>query len=106
MIITTLITGSLFIAIGFFVTEKNASQLLAGYNTLSKEKQGEFKLKNFIPFFRKFHILLGLSFIVLVFIIQFIFSTKASSVFIVAYPLLAYGFLLWKIRSCFLKECQ
>ena len=49
-----------FIIIAYTINEKNAKYLLSGYNTMSKEEQEKFDLKNYLIFFRKFFINLGI----------------------------------------------
>ncbi len=98
MIAAILITGFIFISVGFILNKNNASQLLSGYNTMSKEKQAKFDLEGFIPYFKNFHFYLGISFIILAFLIMFLLSKKASAIFILIYPLLAYGYFLLKSR--------
>ncbi len=82
--------GLLFIGIGFIITESNAKYLLAGYNTMSKEEQSQIAIKPLLSYFRKFHLFLGISFIVLGLILTYVFSEVVSGAFIVIYPCLAY----------------
>ena len=62
MIYVILGLSLLFIGLGFLVTKENAKYLLAGYNTMSAEERKKVNLEKYIPFFRKFHIYLGISF--------------------------------------------
>lgn len=82
--------GLLFIGIGFIITENNAKYLLAGYNTLSKEKQAQIDIKPLLAYFRKFHLFLGISCIVLGLILTYVFNEVVGGAFIVIYPCLAY----------------
>src|SRR5690554_5130250 len=82
--------GLLFIGIGFIITESNAKYLLAGYDTLSKEKQAQFDIKPLLAYFRKFHLFLGISCIVLGLILTYVFNEVVGGAFIVIYPCLAY----------------
>ncbi|AJH14024.1 DUF3784 domain-containing protein [Myroides profundi] len=43
-----LITSALFIILSFILTPKTAKYLLAGYNTMSKEKQELYDIKNIV----------------------------------------------------------
>lgn len=79
----------LFVAIGFIVTENNAKYLLSGYNTMSEEERKKVDLKAYIPYFRKFHILLGITFLVLGYTINLI-NNNAAGIFVAVYPILAY----------------
>ncbi|WP_245987188.1 DUF3784 domain-containing protein [Maribacter vaceletii] len=78
-----------FITIGFIVTENNAEYLLSGYNTMSKEERKKVDLKSFIPFFRKFHIVLGVSFLILGYGLNVI-NKNVAGIFLGVYPILAY----------------
>lgn len=80
----------LFIGIGFTVTENNAAYLLAGYNTMTEEERKNFDLKSYIIYFRKFHLFLGLSFLVIGLIIHYLMSENAGGIFLGVYPILAY----------------
>src|SRR5690554_4213307 len=86
--------GVLFVGIGFLVTENNAKYLLAGYNTLSKKEQAQIDIKPLLAYFRKFHLFLGISFIVLGLIFTYVFNEVVGGVFIVIYPCLAYIYFI------------
>src|SRR5690554_1961853 len=86
--------GLLFIGIGFIITESNAKYLLTGYNTMSKEEQSQIAIKPLLSYFRKFHLFLGISFIVLGLILTYDFSEVVSGAFIVIYPCLAYIYFI------------
>lgn len=83
----------IFIAIGFMVTENNAKYILAGYNTMSAEERSKFDIKSYIPKFRKFHILFGLSFLVLGLIFNSL-NEDVGRIFIVVYPFVAYIYFI------------
>ena len=59
MIFFNLGLGILFISLGFIVTETNAGTLLSGYNTMSKDDQAKFPLKEYLGKFRQFHLYFG-----------------------------------------------
>lgn len=52
----------LFVAIGLIVTKRNAKYLLSGYNIINEEDRKKVDSKAYIPYFRNFHIFLGISF--------------------------------------------
>ena len=81
----------LFVAIGFIVTENNAKYLLSGYNTMSEEERKKVDIKAYIPYFRKFHIILGISFLVFGYVINLI-DKNVAGVFLGVYSVLAYIF--------------
>lgn len=94
-----LLLGALFTGIGFVVTEKNAKYLLAGYNTLAEKEREKIDLSAFLVFFRRFHIFLGLSFVLLGTGIFLTADALAVKMFISLYPLLAYLFFAWKSQN-------
>ncbi len=59
-LISVLFCEMIFVIIAYSINEKNAKYLLAGYNTMSKEEQEKFDLKNYLIFFRKFFLNLTL----------------------------------------------
>ena len=91
--------GILFIGIGYMVTEKNAKYVLSGYNTMSKEDQALVDLKNYLPFFRKFHLYLGVSFSMLGAGVHYLYGETYSGVFLGLYPIIAYLFFIWKSQE-------
>jgi hypothetical protein len=54
--------GLLFFGLGFMITENNASSLLSGYNTMSKQEQEQFPLTEYLERFKSFHIRFGIVF--------------------------------------------
>lgn len=80
----------LFVAIAFILTEKNAKYLLSGYNTMSEEARQQFDLKTYLTFFRKFHLILGASLLVIGLPVNYTISENAGGVFISVYPIVAY----------------
>ena len=89
----------LFITIGFIVTEKNAKNMLSGYNTMSEEARKKVDIKSYIPFFRKFHICLGISFLVIGLALTYLVSENAGGIFLGVYPILAYLYFIWSSRK-------
>jgi len=84
----------LFVAIGFIVTENNAKYLLSGYNTMREEDRKKVNIKAFIPYFRKFHVFSGLSFLVFGLILNYLIDENAGGIFIAVYPILAYIYFI------------
>ncbi|OYX83243.1 MAG: hypothetical protein B7Y83_12065 [Flavobacteriales bacterium 32-34-25] len=94
MMYTLIGMSLLFIAIGFIVTENNAKYLLAGYNTMSDEEKKNVDLKAYITYLRKFHIFLGISFFVIGTLVTYFIDENVTSIFIVAYPIVAYIYFI------------
>ncbi len=93
MIYAIIGTGLLFVAIGFIVTEKNAKYLLSGYNTMNEEDRIKVDIKSYIPYFRKFHLFLGISLMVLGLTVYYI-NENFASIFLAVYPILAYIYFI------------
>jgi len=94
MMYTLIGMSLLFIVIGFIVTENNAKYLLAGYNTMSNEERKRVDIKAYIDYFKKFHLFLGTSFILIGMLLIYSGYENETSIFIVAYPLLAYIYFI------------
>jgi hypothetical protein len=107
LLMTLIIIGIslLFIGIAFILTEDNAQYLLSGYNTMTKEEQKKVNIKGFIPYFKQFHIFLGISCLVLSLSLTYAASESTGAVFLVIYPIAAYLFFFTQTRRYF-KETQ
>lgn len=95
MIYVLLGMSLLFVAIGYIVRESNAEQLLSGYNTLSEEDKKKVDIKAYIPYFRRFHIFLGISFFVFGSILTYLVNETAGGIFLGVYPIVAYIYFIW-----------
>lgn len=84
----------MFFMIAFFITENNATYLLNGYNTMSEEERKTFDLKGFIQFYRNFHVVLAGSFFVLSLAISRLNNETWLGLFMAAYPVLAYMYMI------------
>ncbi|MGE8293271.1 MAG: DUF3784 domain-containing protein, partial [Sphingobacterium sp.] len=62
MIILVLVLSAMLATVAFLVTEENADSSLSGYNTLSPTEKQQFDIKTFVPYFRKFHLSLAVSY--------------------------------------------
>ena len=87
-------TGLLFIAMAFLITENNSKYLLSGYNTLSESERTKVDIKSYLPYFKKFHLYLGISFIVIGLLLHYAVGESASGIFIGVYPILAYIYFM------------
>lgn len=96
MIAPILLLSSIFVVIAFIVDENNAKYLLSGYNTMSEADRAKFNIKSYITFFRNFHIFLGLSLLIISLILLYFIDSIWCEIFLVAYPLLAYIYFIWK----------
>jgi len=99
MLVPISILSFIFILIAFLVTEKNAKYVLSGYNSMSEEERQNFDIQTYMPFFKKFHIFLGITlFIVSTFLYYFI-SDDWCGFFLGVYPILSYIYFVWKGSS-------
>lgn len=96
MIVPILILSAIFIAIAFLVNENNAKYLLSGYNTMSEVERQNFDIKSYIPYFRNFHIFLGVTLLIISLILLYFVNSDWSGIFLGTYPILAYVFFIWK----------
>ena len=95
MIYALLALSLLFVAIGFLVTENNAKYLLSGYNTMSEAERKQVDIKSYILFFKKFHLFLGASNLIIGLFLFYLVSKNASGIFLCTYPILAYIYFIW-----------
>ena len=96
MLVVILILSSIFIIVAFSVTENNAKYLLSGYNTMSEEEQQNFDIQSYIPYFKKFHLVLGISLLIVSLLLYYYVDSDWCGIFLGAYPILAYTFFIWK----------
>ena len=96
MIIVSVLLAFIFIGIGFLITEKNAKHLLSGYNTMSDEDRKNFNLTDYLKFFKKFHVFLGTSLLIISLILFYFVDADYSGVFVGVYPIAAYIYFIWK----------
>lgn len=99
MIVPILILSSIFVAIAFIVNENNAKYLLSGYNTMSENERQKFDIKSYIPYFRNFHIFLGISLLVISLILLYLVNSVWSGIFLGTYPILAYVYFIWNTNQ-------
>ena len=98
MLWVTLFLGILFFGLGFLITEKNASTLLSGYNTMSEEEQAVFPLKAYLKAFKRFHIRFGILFTVLGVVLWFIGKDYVGYHLGIT-PILAYLVFFYRTKS-------
>ncbi|WP_298153607.1 DUF3784 domain-containing protein [Flavobacterium sp.] len=96
MILPILILSAIFIAIAFTVNENNAKYLLSGYNTMSEVERENFDIKSYMVYFRKFHIFLGVTLLLIAVGLLYFVNSDWSGLFLGTYPLFAYVFFIWK----------
>ena len=102
--IGVIITDICFIGVAFLVNEKNAKYLLSGYNTMSKEEQESFDLKNYLIFFKKFFINLAI-YSSLIYLTSYIVFEEASAAIIYCISILVpFSYLIYKGNKFKIKK--
>lgn len=105
MLIIAFILSLIFGGIGFIVTKNNAQYLLSGYNTMSEQERQFVDIDSYVKFFKRFHIILGLSLFGGVCLLSLIDNNWAS-IFMTVYPLVAYLYFLIKGTSFYHGSAQ
>lgn len=98
LLIISLLTATLLFGIGFLLNEKSAPSMLSGYRTMSEEEKQQFRLTDFVSFFRQFHFIMGAS-LFLLSILLFYLSKDALGLLLGFGPLLAYAIFFLKSRQ-------
>lgn len=106
MLITIIFISILFFGIAFLVNADNANTTLAGYNQLSAEEQTKIDLKPFLKFYKQFHIVLSLSFLVLGLLLYFLQLEHILGVFLGVYPIVAYIYFMWMANKYYVNMKQ
>ena len=99
MLLVIIGVGILFGSIGFLITQNNARQWLAGYNTMKPEEQAKFPLTLYIRRFRRFHLFLGATVILGGLISYYFFSKDWTMMFLSLYPIACYSYFALSNRS-------
>lgn len=99
MIVILLFLSVVFLGIGLLINPSNATYLLAGYNTLTPEKQARFALIPYLKFFKKVHIFLAFSTLFVGLFLHFTFPGDAVVYWLVFYPLVFYCYILWRSQK-------
>src|SRR5690606_19111983 len=69
------------------------------YNTMSAEQRKKVDLKTYLPFFRNFHLFLGVSLFAIGSLLICFVSENAGGVFLAVYPIVAYIYFIWKSKN-------
>ncbi len=96
MIIPIVVLSAIFVLIGFFVNENNANYLLSGYNTMPEAERKNFDLVSYLRYFKKFHIFLGSTLLLVSLALWYFADPDWSGLFLGTYPLLAYAGFIWR----------
>jgi hypothetical protein len=94
--ISIIVLSVILFGIGFILNKNNAKYLLSGYNTMSEEEKSNFNLDEYLVFFRKFHLILSTSLLLVATVLHFWINSIWSSIFLLLFPLCSYTFFIWK----------
>lgn len=87
--------------LAFILTKDNAQYYLAGYNTMSKEQREQIDIEAYLTMFKQAHITLAISTLLLGVVTLLCFGDRVAALFISIYPLLFYGYFLFKTYPLF-----
>lgn len=90
VILVLAVLSMIFISIGFILNENNSKYYLTGYWNLSEQDREKVDLKNFLIFFKRFHITLGISILTIGVILLIFISKKSVGIFITVFPIIGY----------------
>jgi hypothetical protein len=93
--------GVFFLAIAFVPNQRNARNILSGYNMMSPDEQAKVNLQGYLRWFRQFHIFLSFTVILFGAVAVVLNRGEKAALLITAYILLAYMVYLWKGRGFF-----
>lgn len=103
-LVLSLFFSLIFLIIAFSINQINAPYFLSGYNTLSAEEKNKFNLVGFLKFFKKFHLFLSIS-LVIIGLLNFLFLKHPFYLMLlVLYPLIAYLFFIYKSSKFYSKN--
>lgn len=63
---------------------------------MSEEDRQNFDIKSYIPYFRNFHIFLGISLFIICLSIYYLINPDWSGIIMATYPIIAYAYFIWK----------
>ncbi|RYG12302.1 MAG: DUF3784 domain-containing protein [Chitinophagaceae bacterium] len=89
MIYVILAMGIFLVSIAFVLTEKNAKNLLSGYNMMSTEERKTVDIASLVTYFRKFFVVLGITFTLGSLALIYLGNQTVATVFICCYPVVA-----------------
>ena len=104
MLLGLIITNICFLGVAYVLNEDNAKQLLAGYNTMSKEEQESFDLKNYLVFFKKFFINLAIYSSLMYLMSYLVFEESTASIIYLISVLIPLPYMIYKGNKFKIKK--
>ncbi len=102
--ITVIVVSLLYILIGQYTNEKNAKRLFAGYRGMSKAEREKYDIKGIVKFFKPFISYLGISSMLLYFIISCLFDYSIAILVWIASQTIFLPYLVIKLNSSNYKK--
>ncbi|RYG22182.1 MAG: DUF3784 domain-containing protein [Chitinophagaceae bacterium] len=99
MIYVLILISAVFVGLAFSLTAGNAKYMLSGYNTMTEKERSKVDIKGLIPYFRKFHLFIGVSFLVISLLLISYVSETIGTVFICLYPIVAEIYFVISVRK-------
>ena len=104
MVITLIFISIILFIVAFALTENNAKNLLAGYNTMSPEEREKVNIKGLIAYFKKFFIFLAISIWGVGFGAAHFFNERTAGLIISLYIVLAFIYLVFVHQKFYKKK--
>lgn len=95
MLIAISILSALFVVISIFINEKNGKFLLSGYNTMSDEEKLNFRFEDYVRYFKKWMLLIGISMFIVSTIVLYLINSDWGVIVMVSYLFLAIILFIW-----------
>ena len=106
MIVAITILSLLFVVISILINEKNGKFLLSGYNTMSEEEKLNFRFVDYVRYFKKYILLIGISMFIVSTIVLYLINSDWSGIVMVSYLFLAIIVFIWKSNQFYIVKTK
>jgi len=106
MLIAISILSALFVVISIFINEKNGKFLLSGYNTMSDEEKLNFRFEDYVRYFKKWMLLIGISMFIVSTIVLYLINSDWGVIVMVSYLFLAIILFIWKSDQFYIVKTK
>jgi len=106
MLIAISILSALFVVISIFINEKNGKFLLSGYNTMSDEEKLNFRFEDYVRYFKKWMLLIGISMFIVSTIVLYLINSDWGVIVMVTYLFLAIILFIWKSDQFYIVKTK
>ena len=101
---TVLVSSFIYVLIGRYTNENNAKHLFAGYRGMSESEREKYDIKGIVKFFKPFISYLGISSMLLYFIISCLFDYSIAILVWIASQTIFLPYLVIKLNSSNYKK--